>query len=102
MMGALDHRTRQLIVHTSKTKRSADFIGLLERLDDLYRPRPGPSAKQVVIVADNGPIHVSKATTAALSTRAHWLTLELLPKIHARTQRFRTGLARSESSQSRP
>jgi len=31
-------------------------------------------------VLDNGPIHVSKATTAALDARAHWLTVEWLPK----------------------
>jgi transposase len=36
--------------------------------------------KPVVIVLDNGPIHVSKATTAALAARAHWLTVEWLPK----------------------
>jgi transposase len=31
-------------------------------------------------VLDNGPIHVSKATTAALAARAHWLAIEWLPK----------------------
>jgi transposase len=31
-------------------------------------------------VLDNGPIHVSKATSAALAERAHWLTVEWLPK----------------------
>jgi transposase len=36
--------------------------------------------KPVVIVLDNGPIHVSKATLAALAERAHWLTVEWLPK----------------------
>ena len=36
--------------------------------------------KPVVIVLDNGPIHVSKATTAALASRAHWLTVEWMPK----------------------
>ncbi len=80
MMGALDHAARRLVVHTSKTKRSADFIALLERLDGLYGPRPGLPIKPVVIVLDNGPIHVSKATTAALAARAHWLTVEWLPK----------------------
>jgi hypothetical protein len=80
MMGALDHAARRLIVHTSKTKRSADFIALLEMLDCLYGPRPGLQMKPVVIVLDNGPIHVSKATTAALAARAHWLTVEWLPK----------------------
>ena len=80
MMGALDHAARRLVVHTSKTKRSADFIALLQRLDGLYGPRPGLPVKPVVIVLDNGPIHVSKATTAALAARAHWLTVEWLPK----------------------
>ena len=32
------------------------------------------------MVLDNGPIHVSKATRAALAERAHWLTVERLPK----------------------
>lgn len=80
MMGALDHLGRRLVVHTSKTKRSADFIALLQRLDGLYGPRPGLPITPVVMVLDNGPIHVSKATTAALGARAHWLTVEWLPK----------------------
>ena len=80
LMGVLDHAARRLIVHTSKTKRSADFIALLETLDGIYGPRPGLPVKPVVIVLDNGPIHVSKATTAALAARAHWLTVEWLPK----------------------
>ena len=33
-----------------------------------------------MIVLDNGPIHVSKATLAALAARAHWLIVEWLPK----------------------
>ena len=36
MLGSLDHLTRQLIVHTSPTKRSSDFIVHLEQLDRLY------------------------------------------------------------------
>ena len=36
MMGAFDHAARRLLVQTSKTKRSADFIALLETLDALY------------------------------------------------------------------
>jgi transposase len=80
MVGALDWRDRNLIVTTSRTKRSADFIALLETLDRLYAPRPGVQTKPVVIVLDNGPIHTSKATRAALTLRAHWLTVEWLPK----------------------
>ena len=80
MIGALDHAARRLVVHTSKTKRSADFIALLGRLDGLYGPRPGLPIRPVVVVLDNGPIHVSKASIAALAARAHWLTVEWLPK----------------------
>jgi transposase len=80
MMGALDHTARTLIVQTSRTKRSADVIALLEKLDALYGPKPGLRIKPVVIVLDNGPVHVSKATSAALAARAHWLTVEWLPK----------------------
>ena len=80
MVGSLDHAARRLIVHTSPTKRSGDFIAHLEQLDSLYGPKPGRPTKPVVLVADNGPIHVSKATTAALEARKHWLTVEWLPK----------------------
>ncbi|MGZ8321667.1 MAG: IS630 family transposase [Rhodoplanes sp.] len=80
MMGALDWLGHRLIVTTSRTKRSTDFIALLQALDLLYGPKPGVWVKPVVIVLDNGPIHVSKATLAALAARAHWLTVEWLPK----------------------
>jgi len=80
MMGAFDWARRQLVVTTSRTKRSSDFIAHLQALDRLYGPRPGACIKPVVIVLDNGPIHVSKASQAALAERAHWLTVEWLPK----------------------
>jgi transposase len=80
MLGSLDHLTRQLIVHTSPTKRSRDFVAHLEQLDRLYGPRPGQPIKPVVLVLDNGPIHTSKLSLAALAARAHWLTVEWLPK----------------------
>ena len=83
MIGALDFATRELIVETSRTKRSADVIALLERLDGLYGPTPGEPAKPVRIVLDNGPVHRSKATLAALAARSHWLTPEWLAKYAA-------------------
>jgi transposase len=49
-------------------------------LDRLYGPKPGQPAKPVVLVEDNGPIHTSKLSLAALAARAHWLTVEWLPK----------------------
>jgi hypothetical protein len=81
MMGSWDFSGRTLLVHTSRTKNSADFITHLEQLDQVYGPTPGaPKAPPRVIVLDNGPIHRSKASLAALAARAHWLTVEWLPK----------------------
>jgi len=79
LLGVLDHLTGTLIVHRSPTKRSTDFIALLEKLDTLYGPKSGAAAKPVVLVLDNGPIHTSKLTRAALDKRP-WLTIEWLPK----------------------
>lgn len=80
MLGARDAVTGELLVITSKTKRSADFIKLLEDIDRRFGPAPGAERKPVVIVLDNGPIHRSKATKKALEAREHWLTVEWLPK----------------------
>lgn len=80
LVGSLDHAARRLVVHTSPTKRSADFIAHLEQLDRLYGPKPGRITKPVVLVEDNGPIHVSKASLAALEARRHWLSIEWLPR----------------------
>jgi transposase len=80
LLGSFDHVTRQLVVHTSRSKRSSDFVAHLEQLDRLYGPKPGQPVKPVVLVEDNGPIHTSKLSRAALAARAHWLTVEWLPK----------------------
>ena len=80
MLGVLDWARRDLVVRTSRTKRSSDVIALLEELDLRWGPRPGEVARPVVLVFDNGPIHTSKAARAALAERAHWLTVEWLPK----------------------
>jgi hypothetical protein len=74
----LDHVTGGLVVVTSATKRSTDFVGLLARLDEDYAPSGG-SDRPVVLVLDNGPIHTSKASRAALAERT-WLRVEWLPK----------------------
>ena len=79
MLGSLDHVSGHY-VHTSPTKRSSDFVAHLEQLDRLYGPRPGQPIKPVALVEDNGPIHTSKLSRAALAARAHWLTVEWLPK----------------------
>src|SRR3569832_993928 len=77
MLGAFDPVHRRLLVHTSPTTRSTDFVALPDQLGAAYgtavRTRP------LVSVLDNGPIHTSKLTTKALAART-WLTLEWLPK----------------------
>lgn len=77
MIGAFDFAARKLIVSTSATKRSSDFISFLGRLDAIYGPVV--QNKPFVLVLDNGPIHTSKASQAALAARP-WLTVEWLPK----------------------
>src|SRR3954471_14004123 len=61
MLGAFDPVCRRVLVHTSPTKRSTDFVALLDQLGATYgtteRTRP------LVAVLDNGPIHTSKLTT---------------------------------------
>ena len=79
MMGTLDWGRRKLVVTTARRKRSSDFIAHLEELDRLYGPKPAAPIEPVVIVLDNGPVHTSKASRAALAARAHWLTVEWLP-----------------------
>ena len=80
MLGVLDWAQRELIVHTSRTKRSSDFIALLGEVDRRYGPKLGVAIQPIVLVLDNGPIHTSKASRAALAERAHWLRVEWLPK----------------------
>jgi transposase len=80
MLGVLDWARRKLIVRTSRTKRSADFLALLEEVDRRDGPKLGVVLKPVVLVLDNGPIHTSRMSRAALAARAHWLTVEWLPK----------------------
>ena len=52
----------------------------MEEVDRRYGPQLGPLLKPLVLVLDNGPLHTSKASRAALAERAHWLTVEWLPK----------------------
>jgi hypothetical protein len=80
MLGVLDWARRDLIVQTSQSKRSSDFITLLEEVDRRFGPKLGVALKPVVLTLDNGPIHTSRASRAALAERAHWLRVEWLPK----------------------
>jgi len=77
MLGAFDPLRRRLLVHTSATKRSPDFVARLDQLGAAYGT--AERARPLVAVLDNGPIHTSKLTTKALAARP-WLTLEWLPK----------------------
>ena len=75
MLGVLDWARRRLVLRTSRTKRGSDVIALLAEIDRRWGPRPSEVVRPVVLV-----LHTSKATRAALAERAHWLTVEWLPK----------------------
>ncbi len=79
ILGAQDAVTRELIVHTSRTKRSSDFVALLEAIERRYGPGSGAPLRPLVLVLDNGPIHTSRLTAQALSQRP-WLVVEWLPR----------------------
>ena len=80
MLGVLDWARRDLLVRTSRAKRSSDFIALLAEIDQRWGPTPGEVIRPVVLVLDNGPTHTGKATRAALAGRTHGLTVEWLTK----------------------
>jgi len=60
LLGVRDHGSGELVVHVSASKRSTDFIALLEILDLRYGPKPGRATAPVVLVLDHGPIHTSR------------------------------------------
>ena len=66
LLGSLDHAIRELVVHTSPTKRSSDFVAHLEQLDRLYGPKPGQPLTPVVLVEEVR----RKATRLMASARA--------------------------------
>lgn len=74
----MDAATGELTVGNSPTKTSADFVGLLRRLDWRYGPKAECERLPAVLMLDNGPIHTSKVSRAALATRP-WTTVEWLP-----------------------
>lgn len=79
ILGAKNAASGELHVVTSSTKRSSDFVMLLELLDREYGPGSARMDLPVVLVLDNGPIHVSKLSTTALAARP-WITVEWLAK----------------------
>jgi DDE superfamily endonuclease len=70
MLGAFDWARRELVVSTSDTKRSADFMALLEGIDERYGPKIRRCDEADHPCLDNGPIDTSKATRAALERKA--------------------------------
>lgn len=79
MLGVRDAVSGLLTVVTSATKRSTDFIRLLETLDRKYAPEVTGNQLKVVLVLDNGPIHTSKLSRKARADRP-WIQVEWLPK----------------------
>jgi hypothetical protein len=72
MLGSLDHVTRQLIVHTSPTKSSSDFIAHLEQDRSPGRIEQASSWRRVrrerPASPDRSPVRSSAMTTAVVKT----------------------------------
>lgn len=64
MLGVLDWARRDLVVHTSRTKRSTDFAALLAEVDRRYGPKPGRDTKPVVLVLDTPRSRTVRAPSA--------------------------------------
>ena len=82
MLGAFDPLGRRLLVHTSPTKRSTDFLALLDQLGTAYGTTE--RARPLVAVLDNRPIHTSKLTTKARP--AHLAHPRMAAEIRPRTE----------------
>ncbi len=68
------------LIRATEGRHGADVISLLQELDRVFGLAPGIARKPVVIVMDNSPIYVGRATKKALEARALWLAVEWLPK----------------------
>jgi transposase InsO family protein len=79
ILGVREAITGEMLVCTSASKKSSDFIDLLAQVDLWYGPESCQHRLPVVLVLDNGPIHTSKASRAALAARG-WLSVEWLAK----------------------
>jgi len=79
MMGSLDYAERKLVVTTSRTKRSADFIAHLQALDRLYGPDPARRRRRWSLSSTTVP-STSARPAGRRSPSAHWLAVERLPK----------------------
>jgi hypothetical protein len=80
MIDSRDHVTRQLIVHTSPTKRSTHFITHLEQLDRPYGPKPGTASQACRAGFGQRADPRQQAHSQGARCPKHWLTIEWLPK----------------------
>lgn len=73
VFGSVEARGRGRVEVIQARQDSAGFARYLAALD----ARHAATGRQVILVLDNGPCHISKVTQAALAERADWL--EVLP-----------------------
>jgi hypothetical protein len=73
VFGSVEARGRGRVEVLQARQDSAGFARYLAALD----ARHAATGRQIILVLDNGPCHISKATRAALADRAAWL--EVIP-----------------------
>jgi len=76
VFGSVAARGRGRIEVLQARQDSVGFARYLAALD----ARHTATGRQIILVLDNGPCHISKATQAALATRADWLEVIFLAR----------------------
>ncbi len=75
LLGVLEWAPGTLVVHTSRTKRSNDFIALLEDLDRRYGPQPGSDCKPVGARARPRPDSYEQGEPRRLGRTGTWVII---------------------------
>ena len=68
-LGVLDWARRDLVVHTSRTKRSSNFLALLDILDQRSGPKPGREPQRPLVLV----LETTAQSTPARRPERPWL-----------------------------
>ena len=101
MLGVLDWARRELIVRTSRTKRSSDFIALLEEVDRRYGPKLGVAITAARARPRQRPDPHQQGVTGSPCRARPLAQGRVAAEIRAGAERHRGSLARPEAASPR-